>query len=619
MRFGKYELGALIARGGMAEVWSARMHGAEGFVKPVAIKRIREQISQTPEFVSLFIAEARLVAQLHHANIVQIYDFDLAEGAYYLAMELVAGRDLRRVLSRAAEAGKRLGPELGIHIAQEVAKGLMAAHEQCDSFGRPLRIVHRDLSPHNILLSFAGEVKVTDFGIAKAMAASLGPGTGVGMVRGKLAYMAPEQARGEEVDQRSDLFALGLVLFEIATGRRRYSEAGELGLFRVVSEAARPNPAELNAAISPELNEIIRRLLAPSPAARFSSARELLGALSGLGDSRDRSLELASLMREIFPEEAEASRRLAGLSAEPAEVGQAEEPPETIEGASSSSGQVAGLVASDSPLSVVGRRRLWRGLAGVAVLLAALGGLFSLVKDYFRARAPGARGAPVEESFIDSGQGAERLPVEKPATAPRPDTGAGAIEIRSEPPGAVVVVDGLPTGTRTPARLGVTPGRHSVLVRWGDGVEVLEEREVRARERLTLLLTRPAGRELVAIRMQMGASASPHAVGSDRVAMKPGTGREVASMRASPSETPTAAADLAKAERVVLFTCKPWAMVSIGGEDIGQTPVKRSLEPGKYRAVFSNPSLGLTKPINLKVVSGTGQLHVDCALVDLAR
>lgn len=634
MRFGKYELGDLIARGGMAEVWAARLHGAEGFVKPVAIKRIREHISSDPEFVHLFIAEARLVAQLHHGNIVQIHDFDEVEGAYYLAMELVAGRDLRRVLIRAAERGRRLAPELGIHVAVEVAKGLMAAHEQRDDEGLPLGIVHRDLSPHNILLSYAGEVKVTDFGIAKAMAKSQAEDTGRERIRGKVPYMSPEQVRGGEVDQRSDLFALGLILFELTTGRRRYAQGGEAELVRQVSEAALPDPAEHNAAISPALNAVIRRLLAPSPADRFGSAREVLQALHGSAGARDRSLELAAFLRALFPEEAEAARRSVGLLGRSIEgaIDPQRVPSGHPEQGASGSGEATHLAAAAVTAARGRTGRLSTALVACgALLLAALAGLWAA------GHLPGAgKENPVQEApfAVLPGTGELDARASEPwveRRSVRPEAAAGALEIQSEPSGAHLVVDGVATGRRTPTRLGVTPGRHRVLVRWEDGAEVTASPEVRAGERLRLLLERTGARELAGASRRLSTTPPPGAVRdpapgrgessgpardpSPGRGESPGPARDPAPGRGGspgPGSALGEAVSLPLPKRRVQLTCHPWALVSLGEKDLGQTPVIRSLAPGSYRVTFRNPALGQSKTVSLQVLPSGGALRLDC-------
>ncbi|MBW2730989.1 MAG: serine/threonine protein kinase [Deltaproteobacteria bacterium] len=305
-RFGKYELIQRIAIGGMAEVFLARTYGAEGFVKELVIKRILPQLNEDPDFVSMFINEARLAARLQHANIVQIYDFDHVEGNYYIAMELMDGADLRRIQSAASRRAMPLPRTLGIHVGIEVLKGLHYAHTR-EHHGEALQIVHRDISPHNLLLSFAGEVKVVDFGIAKV--AALHAATRTGMVKGKLTYMAPEQVRGDPVDSRTDLYALGIILWELLTGRRLYENAGSEG--ELVAAARRgqvPPLAECLPDVEVELAGVVDRLLCPDPAQRYVSAADALADLSQFSGATD-AFEVSEYLRRLLPAGAERERR----------------------------------------------------------------------------------------------------------------------------------------------------------------------------------------------------------------------------------------------------------------------------------------------------------------------
>ena len=201
---GKYVVRRKLAEGGMAEIYLAAALGPEGFEKDVVIKRVRPGLAGDPEFVRMFIAEARVASRLNHANLVHIFDFDKHEDTYYLAMEYVRGHSLWELRRRCQERGVAMPPMLVAQIGMEVARGLAYAHRLTEN-GHSLELVHRDVTPHNVLLSFDGAVKLTDFGIAKAG----GRATTSGMLKGKFAYMSPEQARGDPVDARTDVFALG--------------------------------------------------------------------------------------------------------------------------------------------------------------------------------------------------------------------------------------------------------------------------------------------------------------------------------------------------------------------------------------------------------------------------
>ena len=213
-QFGEYHLLEKIATGGMAEVWRARSYGLAGFEKILVIKKVLKTLAKDEEFIRLFIDEARIAVQLLHVNIVQVFDLDQVDGTYFMAMEYVHGMDLARLISRSRHQSAFPIP-LAMFIITEVLKALQFAHERTDDAGIPLRIVHCDISPQNMLLSYSGEVKITDFGISRAAFQSKGVHE---VVRGKYAYMSPEQVNGKVLDARSDIFSLGIVLFELLTG-----------------------------------------------------------------------------------------------------------------------------------------------------------------------------------------------------------------------------------------------------------------------------------------------------------------------------------------------------------------------------------------------------------------
>ena len=300
-RFGKYHLVERVASGGMAEVWRAEVPGAAGFVKEVALKLIRTDQGESDDFVGMFIREARLASRLSHANIVQVFDFDEVEGRYYIAMEYVHGRTLRQVWDACREAGLRFGLARAVHVGAEVAKALSHAHRFGEAEGG---IVHRDVSPQNILVSFAGEVKLTDFGIARAM--GMGELTEPGTVKGKLAYIAPEQARGEAVDGRADVFSLGVVLWEICAGRRLFArESDAATLEALLSTAPVSRPSEWNEEVPPDLDAAILAALERDPARRTASAQDLAGSLGRAVLELARSpedIDVRLLMRRLWPD-----------------------------------------------------------------------------------------------------------------------------------------------------------------------------------------------------------------------------------------------------------------------------------------------------------------------------
>ncbi len=262
---GRYELQRLLGRGGMAEVYLARRR-AGGVEKRLVIKRIRRERAGDPRFLDMFVNEARLSMSLSHQNVVTVFDFGRIGDDVFLAMEHVEGRDLASTLARAAAPTP---PLLAAHVASECCRGLAHAHRRIGSDGKPLHVVHRDVTPRNVLLSWAGEVKLTDFGVA-ALA-----GAADERARGTWAYMAPEQARAEVVDPRADLYALGLVLWEMLDGRRVRRSADAAALAEEARGGALPPPPD----VEPPLRAIVARATAAAPAERFADADEMLSAL----------------------------------------------------------------------------------------------------------------------------------------------------------------------------------------------------------------------------------------------------------------------------------------------------------------------------------------------------
>ena len=299
--YGRYYLLDRVAVGGMAEVFRAKRKGVEGFEKVVAVKRILPHLSANKEFVEMFIAEAKMVASLSHPNIAQIFDLGKIEDSYYIAMEFVQGRDLRTILSRARSDDSRLGVDLAALIASKVGAALEYAHRHRDAEGRELEIVHRDVSPQNILVSDEGEVKLVDFGIAKA--ASKATHTDSGSLRGKLLYMSPEQAWGRASDKRSDIFSLGAVFFEALPGHMLFSGNSELSILERVRDARFLAPSSLNPAVPIELEAVITRALQKEPDNRYQDAAEMLKDLDTYLRRRPAvgSPDLARFVTGLYP------------------------------------------------------------------------------------------------------------------------------------------------------------------------------------------------------------------------------------------------------------------------------------------------------------------------------
>ena len=303
-RFDRYELLRKLATGGMAEIYLARQSGLEGFEKVVVVKRILSHLASDEEFVSMFLDEARIAAKLSHPNIVQIYDLGKAEDSYYIAMEYVSGRDVQHLIARLQERGERLPVEHVCRVIAGVCDGLYYAHSRNDYDGTPLNIVHRDISPQNILVSFAGGVKLVDFGIAKA--SSQLAQTRAGVLKGKYAYMSPEQVRGAKVDHRSDLFAVGLVMYEMLTGNRAFERDSSLKTLKAIVQEKPLNPREVNPEVPMEVVKLLSKALEKNPDRRYKTAQEMQIAIEDYLESspkKSNNVRLSRYMYDLFEEE----------------------------------------------------------------------------------------------------------------------------------------------------------------------------------------------------------------------------------------------------------------------------------------------------------------------------
>lgn len=305
--FGEYELLEKIATGGMAEVYRARKHGAAGFEKIVVIKKVLPDLAKDTEFLQLFQDEARITSRLLHVNIVQVFDYSKLGDEYFIAMEYVHGLDLARMLVRA----RNLGPfpiPLALFITAELLKALAFAHTRVDESGEPLNIVHCDISPQNVLVSYAGEVKLTDFGISRA---AFQAGNQHQVIRGKYAYMSPEQVEGRPLDPRTDLFSMAILLYEALTATRLFKARNRDETLARVRRAEVPSPRAVRAEISEELEGFLLRALARNAGDRFQTAEEMLEALTALRvreGHRATNNDLAAFLKDVIDAAAAAAR-----------------------------------------------------------------------------------------------------------------------------------------------------------------------------------------------------------------------------------------------------------------------------------------------------------------------
>ncbi|MEP6801465.1 MAG: TonB family protein [Acidobacteriota bacterium] len=324
-QFGQYEILERIAAGGMAELSKARRSGVEGFQKIVAIKKILPHLADNDEFITMFADEAKLAAQLNHPNIVHIFDLGKIEaGGYFIAMEYVDGRDLRSLLQSAREFDTPLPVPLAVYVASKIAAALDYAHRRRDGEGRELNVVHRDVSPPNILISYEGDIKLCDFGIAKA--ASKASQTQSGALKGKVQYMSPEQAWGRPIDRRSDIFSLGCVLFEMLTGEKLFRGDTDLSVLEKVRAAQVLAPSTVNPEVPKGLDAIVAKALAREPEERYGIASDMLRDLEGVLYSYTPAPGSADLAIYLHRLQAEESARQETQDREASHGGAAPEP-----------------------------------------------------------------------------------------------------------------------------------------------------------------------------------------------------------------------------------------------------------------------------------------------------
>ena len=463
MQHGRYTVNRKLAEGGMAEIFLAKQHGSQGFEKPVVLKRIHAALYADEQFRNMLIDEAHISMGLMHNNIVQILDLGQAGGRYFLVLELIEGWDLGRLIRRASDLNVTIPPELGLYVVAQVCRALGYAHSKLNAEGRPLGIVHRDVSPQNVLLSEQGDVKLADFGIAKARRKRESTDTGV--VKGKIAFMSPEQALGQELDARSDLYSLGTLLYLLVLGRRPFEGATDLEVLLRVQKGELTPPAQLKPDLHPAVVAVIERAMQFDRNQRYGSADEMLAdiegalrsAFSGAGQTELKHwlAELARLDGEL-----PIGRHVPGSTAESldgAEVIESgddlvlvedveptllHEPPSRKERVARMTGAEATVadlrispkwIDQESPAAIrsTAPSRLWSlgvMLVIAAALAASAAGIWRATKK--RDALLSAQAAPVSEKATVAEQ--------KKDLAPKPPAVAATPEAKSEPPKAEV-------------------------------------------------------------------------------------------------------------------------------------------------------------------------------------
>lgn len=445
-RFGKYTLLRKLATGGMAELFLALHRAVAGFEKLVVIKRILPSMTRDQAFIDMLLHEARIAATLSHPNVVQIFDVGFIDGSYYIAMEYVHGEDLRSVVRQMRAHGMTEFPlEHALSVVLGTCAGLAYAHEKRDIDGTQLNIVHRDISPQNVIITYTGDIKVVDFGIAKSGYRPVGEDTLSGRLKGKVPYMSPEQARGEEIDWRTDIFATGIMLFELTTGKRLFKGANEIETLRLIVDREYPRPSQIRPSYPKRLEPIVMRALAKNRDQRYQSARELQADLENyIRDERvaTSEIDLGRWMNVLFAERIAAQKaalqdvkQLADIIAAQAQRSGAFDVPD-IGTNSGQTGSMPGAAASIT--NEVQRKSRAPLVLGIVAALAVMG-----IGGFVAARKL-------------SGSASQPSASSSSAEAPG-QTQRGSIRIESDPPEASIVINGDLRAEKTPATIDKLP------------------------------------------------------------------------------------------------------------------------------------------------------------------
>ena len=645
-KFGPYELLYPLGSGGMGEVFLARQQGDHGIERLVAIKRLLVHLGRQKKLVRLFLDEVRIAAQLNHGNIVQVIDHGEVRGQYYMVMEYIQGETLAEMLERLDGQGERLSLDLLWYLACSVCEGLDYAHRKESMDGSPLHIVHRDISPHNILLSFQGQVKVADFGVARA--AEQTHETIGGELKGKLAYMSPEQATGKPLDHRSDLYSLGVVLYEALAGRNPLRRENSMATLEAVRDPKIPTLGMMRPDLPQDVVDMVHRILAPDRDQRPESARALHGELGRVAQEHKIAaspFDLADRLRGLFPEsgpreqEADADATAVGRRAD-ADLEDLERDticylrqrypeqdptvglPEPDDGTDvpSDTGQIQEAFSGRKGPGVV--------LLILALLAAAgVGGGIWLSRSGPRATVADGGSPPVDlSSYInkDAGGADARPPAldrARPEASPTPRVPAPAtLQINSSPPGAWVKLGARQLRGKTPLTHRAPAGRYRLAVglkghsTWSETVTMRRGRTTTVQPRLV-----PRGGTLtVRSTMTCRIKIRGKLVGEAPVvrhATTPGERVKVVCLNAALGIRETRrvkvrpGADTAVSFRfgILNINLDPWAKVSVDGRPRGTTPARLHLSEGEHKIVLRNPKQKLERRRSVEIRAGKVQ------------
>lgn len=568
--YGKYFLIDKIAVGGMAEIFRAKTFSHGGFENLLVVKRILAHMSENDSFVQMFLDEARVTALLQHANIVRVWDFGKIGTNYFLAMDCVEGKDSKLILRKLFERRKMLPREFAVYIAAEAAKGLDYAHRKSTNAGQMLNIVHRDVSPSNILVSYAGEIKVADFGIVQA--STVVETTTKGTLKGKIEYMSPEQASGEQLDRRSDIFSLGIVLWEMLTGRRAFKSDSEVKTLDKVRNVEIERASVVNPTVPARLSDIVSRCLEKNPDDRYQDARELHSDLLNFlypatPDVVQQSL--AHFMQELFADEIAAERAKLEEGTRLARALHEAEPDIDLEDDDDDPRPGEPTVApAPAPAPPASKVPLVVGLLLGLFALVAVGGM--------------AWWVAVQEP--------ETIVVEKQAPVP-----ATSVSVKVAPVAGNLFVDGVESGVGTSILKELTPGKHLVEVKaegyepWSDEVQVEQGEKVRLSA--TLVKIKPVE------------APKPPPVETPKPP-PPTTPPVVNTPVETPPPPPPPPVEKPKG-KLSANVSGGWADIFIDGKKVGTTPlIGYQLPPGTYQVRAKNDAAGMDVTQTVTVKSG---------------
>jgi serine/threonine-protein kinase len=563
-QLGKYDLLGRIGYGGMAEVWLAKQRGPMGFEKLVAIKKLLPHLQAEEQFVRMFLDEARIAARINHTNVVQIFDLGQAESSFFIAMEYLNGESLARVMGEGVRRGTPLPEALGALIVAQIGKGLHHAHALCDAHGNSMGIVHRDVSPQNVVVLYDGGVKLLDFGIAKARE-RLQETTTSGL-KGKYAYMSPEQCSGEAVDARSDIFSCGVLLWEILTRRRLFKHSNKLMVLKMILEGHVAPPSRVNPGVPSALDRVVLQALAKRAEDRFPSADAMSTAIEGALAASGAAVnpaQVAEYMRTAFADDLRKRNELAAnLSASETSLA-TQDPAEWLELMPEASHEIISF--SKSPVVPTARggaeparsNTVWWMVTAIIATLAAAITIFTLLWVI-----PG------------SGNREPRLVVE------------------SSPPGASILIDGKLREERAPATIATPEGDHTVEVAlaghrpWRRSVTLGAGETLRVEAALQLLASTARPRR----------DAGAPELARDGLSARDRSSRVSPDLRRGPEPAVASVGTLHLATR-------PWATIYHGKRRLGDTPlvgVKLPAGSVKLTAVNDEEKIRISFTVQIK-------------------